>query len=42
MLVERLVDREVLSRHMASDFQVAQQPLLERPATEIFYTLASI
>jgi quinol monooxygenase YgiN len=44
LLVERLVDREVLSRHMASDyfrrFQDAQRPLLERPATAIFYTPA--
>jgi quinol monooxygenase YgiN len=46
VLVERLVDREVLSPHMASDyfrrFQVAQQPLLEHPATATFYTPASI
>jgi len=46
VLVERLVDREVLSRHMASDyfrrFQVAQQPLLERPAAATFYTPATI
>ncbi len=46
LLVERLVDREVLSRHMASDyfrrFQDAQRPLLERPATAIFYSPAGI
>ena len=46
MLVERLVDREVLSRHMASDyfrrFQEVQRPLLERPAAAIFYTPASM
>jgi len=46
LLVERLVDREVLSRHMASDyfrrFQDGQRPLLERPATAIFYTPARI
>jgi quinol monooxygenase YgiN len=40
VLVERLVDREVLSRHIASNyfrrFQDAQRPLLQRPATAIF------
>ena len=46
VLVERLGDREVLLRHMASDhsrrFQVAQQSLLERPATATFYTSACV